>query len=74
MEESGSDFSWFMVYLISAVLIVAGVALGAMVWQHRRHKRERRAVSRKLRARVRAWRDSKSTPSQQDDLEHKNGL
>lgn len=71
MEEAGSNFSWFMAYLIGVVLVIAGLAAGVMVWQHRKHKRDRRAVSRKARARARAWRNGKLTPSQLAELEHK---
>lgn len=74
MDESGSDFSWFMAYLIGAVLVIAGMAVAVMVWQHRKHKRERRAISRKSRDRVRAWRAGKLTSSQQAELEHKKDL
>ena len=73
MDESGSNFSWFMAYVIASVLLVACVATWVMVWQHRKHKRQRRAVSKQARARVRAWRDGKPTPSQQAELEHKKG-
>ncbi len=74
MEEAGSNFSWFMTYLIASILLIAGAAAGIMVWQHRKHKRERRATARKARARVRAWRDGKPTPSQQAELEKKKDL
>ena len=71
MEEAGSNFSWFMAYLIGVVLVIAGLAAGVMVWQHRKHKRDRRAVSRKARARAQAWRNGKLTPSQLAELGHK---
>lgn len=74
MEEAGSNFSWFMVYLIGGVLLVAGVAAWVMVWQQRKQRRERRAASRQMRARMRAWRDGTSTPSQQAALKHKKDL
>jgi uncharacterized iron-regulated membrane protein len=73
MEQAGSNFSWFMAYLIASILLIAGVAAGIMVWQYRKHKRERRTSARKARARVRAWRDGKPTPSQQAALAHKKG-
>ncbi|MEO6273073.1 MAG: hypothetical protein ABIP34_07730 [Rhodoferax sp.] len=73
MEQAGSNFSWFMAYLIASVLLIASVAAGIMVWQHRKHKRDRRRTARKARARVRAWRDGKSTPSQQAELGQKKG-
>nr|WP_315244738.1 hypothetical protein [uncultured Albidiferax sp.] len=74
IDQAGSNFSWFMTYLIASILLIASVAAGIMVWQHRKHKRERRTTARKARARVRAWRDGKPTPSQQAELEHKKGL
>ncbi|MBC7683502.1 MAG: hypothetical protein H7172_14320 [Ferruginibacter sp.] len=74
MDEAGSNFSWFMVYLIGGVLLVAGVAAWVMVWERRKHKRERRAASRQIRARVQAWRNGTSTPSQQADLNHRKDL
>nr|WP_315210280.1 hypothetical protein [uncultured Albidiferax sp.] len=71
MDEAGSNFSWFMTYLIIGILLIASVAAAIMAWQHRKHKRERRNTARKARARVRAWRDGKLTPSQQAELERK---
>ncbi len=71
MDESGSNFSWFLAYTIASVLLVAALATAVMWWQHRNHRRERRSDVRKSRARARAWRDGKPTPSQQADLEHK---
>ncbi|BDT69259.1 hypothetical protein os1_34490 [Comamonadaceae bacterium OS-1] len=73
MEEAGSNFSWFMTYLIASILLIAGAAAAIMVWQYRKHKRERRTSAREARDRVRAWRDGKPTPSQQAELAHKKG-
>ncbi|WP_367847639.1 hypothetical protein [Rhodoferax sp. WC2427] len=73
MEQAGSNFSWFMAYLIASILLIMGVAAGLMLWQYRKQKRERRTTARMARARARAWRDGKPTPSQQAKLEHKKG-
>ena len=59
MEEAGSDFSWFMVYLIVGGLLIAGLAVWGMVWQKRKRRRERRAASEASRTKVRDWRAGK---------------
>lgn len=73
MEQEGSNFSWFMVYLIASILLIAGVATGIMVWQYRKHKRDGRQAVRRSRARSKAWRNGTTTPSQQAELEQKKG-
>ena len=72
MKEFGGELNWFMVCWTIGALVVAGLAVWVLVWQHRKRKRERRALSRQSRARLQAWRDGKSTPSQQAYLDHKN--
>jgi putative effector of murein hydrolase LrgA (UPF0299 family) len=59
MEEAGSNFSWFMAYLIIGVLLTTGVAAWVMVWQHRKRRRDRRAASKASRAKLRDWRAGK---------------
>ncbi len=59
MEEAGSNFSWFMAYLILGVLLTTGVAVWAMVWQHRKRRRDRRAASKASRSKLRDWRAGK---------------
>ena len=71
MQEAGSNFVWFMAYLVAGIVVLMGVVVWALVLQSRKHKRERRASARASRARSKAWREGRPSPSKQVPLESK---
>jgi cbb3-type cytochrome oxidase subunit 3 len=71
MEQAGSNFAWFMAYLVCGVIVLLGVVAWALVLQSRKHKRERRAMVRESRAREKAWREGRPSPSKPAPLETK---
>jgi|EndMetStandDraft_4_1072995.scaffolds.fasta_scaffold115348_2 lysylphosphatidylglycerol synthetase-like protein (DUF2156 family) len=71
MEQTGSNFAWFMAYLVGGVVVLLAVVAWALVLQHRKHQRERRATARASKARAKAWREGRPSPSKQVPLEPK---
>jgi CHASE1-domain containing sensor protein len=71
MEQAGSNFAWFMAYLVGGVVLLLGVVVWALALQHRKHQRERRATARASKARTKAWREGRPSPSKKVPLEPK---
>ena len=62
MDDTGSEFSWFLAYLFCTVLALGGIVWSAMAWWQRKQKRERRAAKKDSYNQFRAWRDGKEPP------------
>jgi uncharacterized membrane protein len=71
MQEAGSNFAWFMAYVVIGIVVLLGVVVWALSLQHSKQKRERRESARAARARARAWREGRPSPSKQAPLETK---